>query len=145
MLQEESWRSQNVIHHDCYPVRRHPACMTVILLIILLCYKVPLMHELVHNVLPDVLSVCARTFIEINHDAIRNMIGVQYATPRPWHVLIPWSLDHVISPPSHLVILALQIHAIIHMQVPCQFLEPIVETLISTHHYHADLVPSFHQ
>jgi hypothetical protein len=33
--------------------------------------------------------VCARTFIEIDHDATKNVIGVQYVTPRPWHVLIP--------------------------------------------------------
>jgi hypothetical protein len=123
----------------------HPVCMIVIFLIILLCCKVSLMHQLLHNVFPDVLSVCARTFVEINHDAIRNMSGVRYVTPRPCHVLIPWSPDHVISPPSHLVILALHIHVIIPMHVPCQFLEPIAETLISTHHCHVDLVLSLHQ
>jgi hypothetical protein len=75
----------------------------------------------------DMLSVCARTFIEIDHDGTRNMIGVQYATPQPWHVLIPWSLDQLISHPSHLVILAFHIHIIIPMQVPCQFLETIAQ------------------
>jgi hypothetical protein len=72
-----------------------------------------------------VLSVCVRTFIEIDHDGTRNVIGVQYATPRPWHVLILWSLDQVIPHPSHLIILVLHIHIIICMQVPYQFLEPI--------------------
>jgi hypothetical protein len=55
----------------------------------------------------------------------KNVIGVQYATPLPWHVPIVWSLNHVISPPSHLVILVLHIHIIIPMQFPYQFLEPI--------------------
>jgi hypothetical protein len=73
----------------------------------------------------DMLSVCARTFIEIDHNGTKNVIELQYATSRPWHVLILWSPDHVISPPSHLVILAFHIHIIISMQVPCQFLEPI--------------------
>jgi hypothetical protein len=72
-----------------------------------------------------VLSACARTFIEIDHDSTKNVIGKQYDTPRPWHVLIPWSLDHLISPPSHHAILAFRIHIIISMQVPCQFQEPI--------------------
>jgi hypothetical protein len=72
-----------------------------------------------------VLSVCAISFTEIDHDAIRNVIGVRYATPRSWHVRMPSYSDHVISPPSHLVILAFHIHIIIPIQVPCQFLEPI--------------------
>jgi hypothetical protein len=89
-----------------------------------------------------VLSVCARTFIEIDHDGTKNMIGKQYATLRPWHVLIPWSPNHVISPPSHLPILVFHIHIIISMQVPCQFLKPVPWTLQSIHE---DLFPSFHQ
>jgi hypothetical protein len=36
-----------------------------------------------------VLSVCAISFTEIDQDAIRNVIGVRYATPRNWHILIP--------------------------------------------------------
>jgi hypothetical protein len=75
----------------------------------------------------NVLSVCARTFVEIDHDGTKNVIDMQYATPQPWHVLIPWSPDHVISPPSHLVILAFRIHIIFPMQVPCQLLEPIAQ------------------
>jgi hypothetical protein len=31
-----------------------------------------------------VLSVCARSFTDIDRDATRNMIGVQYTTPQPW-------------------------------------------------------------
>jgi hypothetical protein len=89
-----------------------------------------------------VLSVCARTLIEIDHDSTKNMIGKQYATPRPWLVLIPWSPNHVISPPSHLAMLAFHIHINISMQVPCQFLEPVPWTLQSIHE---DLFPSFHQ
>jgi hypothetical protein len=99
----------------------------------------------VPTTLHHVLSVCARSFTKIDHDATRNMIGVRYATPWPWHVLIPWSSDHVISHPSHLVILVFHIHIIIPMQTPCQSLEPIVGTLISIHRCHADLVQSFHQ
>jgi hypothetical protein len=37
----------------------------------------------------NVLSVCAISFTEMDHDATRDVIGVQYDTPRPWHVLIP--------------------------------------------------------
>jgi hypothetical protein len=71
------------------------------------------------------LSMYATTFTEIDHEGTKNMIGVQYATPWSWHVLILWSLNHVISHPSHLVILAFYIHIIIFMQVPCQSLGPI--------------------
>jgi hypothetical protein len=92
--------------------------------------------------LHHVLSVCARTFTEIDHKATRNATGVQYATPWPCHVLIPWYLDHVISPPNHLVILALHMHIIIPMQIPCQSLKPISST---SHHCHGELVSSFHQ
>jgi hypothetical protein len=95
--------------------------------------------------LHHVLSVCARSFTEIDHDATRNVIGVWYATPWPWHVLILWSLDHVISYPGHLVIITFHIHIIIPMQAPCQSIEPIVGTLISIHHCDADLVSSFYQ
>jgi hypothetical protein len=71
----------------------------------------------------NVLSVCARTFIKIDHDDTKNVIGMQYATPWLWHVLIPWSPDHVISHRSHLVIFMFHIHIIIPMQVPCQSIE----------------------
>jgi hypothetical protein len=80
----------------------------------------------------NVLSVCARTFIEIDPDSTKNMINMQYATPRPWHVLILWSSDNVISYPSHLVIIMFHIHIIIPMQVPFQFLESIAR---NTHIY----------
>jgi hypothetical protein len=72
-----------------------------------------------------VLSVCARSFTEIDRDATRNVIGVQYATPWPWHVLILWYPDHVIFHPSYLVILVFHIPIIIPMQAPCQSLGPI--------------------
>jgi hypothetical protein len=55
-----------------------------------------------------------------------------YATPQPWHVLIPWSPYHVISHPSHLAMLAFSIRIIISMQVPCKFLESIAR---NTHIY----------
>jgi hypothetical protein len=35
-----------------------------------------------------VLIVCARSFTELDCDATRNVISVQYVTPRPWYVLI---------------------------------------------------------
>jgi hypothetical protein len=74
-----------------------------------------------------VLSMCALAFTNIGHNASKNVVGMQYATPWPRHVLIPWSPDHVIFPPSHLVILAFHIHINISMHVPCQSLEPIAE------------------
>jgi hypothetical protein len=76
----------------------------------------------------QVLSVCARSFTEINCDATMDMIGVRYATPWPCHVLISWSLDNVISPPRHLVNHAFHIHIIISMQAPCQ-------SLVPSHHF----------
>jgi hypothetical protein len=79
-----------------------------------------------------VLSVCAISFTEIDHDAIRNVISVQYVTPWPWNVLIAWSLNHVISHPSLLVILVLHIHIFITIQVPYQTLEPVTR---NTHIY----------
>jgi hypothetical protein len=86
-----------------------------------------------------VLSVCARAFTEIDHDGTMNMNDMQYATPQPWHFLIPWSPDHVIFHPSHLVILVLHIHTIIPMKVPCQSLEPIVRNP----HIHSSLPCGF--
>jgi hypothetical protein len=85
-----------------------------------------------HSVLVDapttshhVLSVSTISFTEINHDATKDVIGVWYATPWPWHVLIPWSPDHVISHSSHLVILMFHIPIINSKQVHCHFLDPI--------------------
>jgi hypothetical protein len=89
-----------------------------------------------------VISVCVRSFTEIDHDATRDVIGVRYATPQPWHVLIPWSLNHVISHPSHLIILALHIHIIISMQVPCQSLKPICSELSSLPRRFSPIIPS---
>jgi hypothetical protein len=106
--------------------------------------------------LHKLLSVGARSFTEIDHDATRNVIGVRYATPWPWHVLIPWSSDHVISHPSHLVILVFHIHIIIPMQIPlliprdncrnphiyssllCGF-SPIIPSIISSSFYTSSL------
>jgi hypothetical protein len=87
----------------------------------------------------NVLNRCARAFTEIDHDGTKNVISMQYATPRPWHILIMRSPDCVISPPSHLVILVFHIHIIISMQVPSQSLEPITR---NSHIYHADFCPT---
>jgi hypothetical protein len=35
-----------------------------------------------------VFSVCARTFVEIDHDATKSVIDMQSTTPRSWHILI---------------------------------------------------------
>jgi hypothetical protein len=67
-----------------------------------------------------VLRVCARAFTKIDHDTTKNVTDMQYATPRPWHVLKSWSPDPMIFYLSHLVILAIHTHIIIHKQVPCQ-------------------------
>jgi hypothetical protein len=90
-----------------------------------------------------------QTFIEIDHDDTKNVIGMQYSTPRPWHVLIPWSTDHVISPSSLLVIHVFHIPIIIPMQallpidrancrnlhiyssLPCEF-GPIIPPIMSS-------------
>jgi hypothetical protein len=88
------------------------------------------------------LRVCARAFTEIGHDANTNMIGMQYATPWPWHVLIPWSLDHVISHPSHLVILAFHVNIIIPMQVPCQSVESFARNPPIYSYWFSPIIPS---
>jgi hypothetical protein len=88
------------------------------------------------------LSVYAISFTKIDHDAPRNMIGVQYDTPRPWYVLILWSSDHVISHPSHLVIIVFHIHIIIPMQVSCQFIEPFAWNPPIYSHWFSPIIPS---
>jgi hypothetical protein len=55
----------------------------------------------------NVLSVCARTFVEIDHDGTRNVIGMQYATPQPWH--------YRDFSAYQLIILVFHIHIIISM------------------------------
>jgi hypothetical protein len=92
--------------------------------------------------LHHVLSVCARSFTKIDHNTTRNVIGVWYDTPRPWHVLIPWSPDHVISHPIHLVIIAFHIHIIISMYDPCQFLEPIAPNPPFYSYWFSFIIPS---
>jgi hypothetical protein len=79
----------------------YPVYMTEIFLIILLCCEISLIHIPLHNVFYDVLSVYARAFVEIDHDATRNVIGMQPVVT--WHFLIQvlWSPDKVISPFNH--------------------------------------------
>jgi hypothetical protein len=90
----------------------------------------------------NVLSVCARTFIKIDHDGTKNMINMQYATPRHWHVLILWSPDHVISPLSHLIILVFHIHIIISMKVLCQSIEPFAPNPPIYSYWFNPIIPS---
>jgi hypothetical protein len=65
-----------------------------------------------------------------------------YATPQPWHVLIPWCPDHVIFPPSHLVILAFHIHINISMQVPCQSVESFARNPPIYSYWFSPIIPS---
>jgi hypothetical protein len=81
--------------------------------------------------LHHVLSVCARSFTEINHNATRNMIGVQYATPQPWQVLIAWSLNHVFHIPI-----------IIPKQAPCQSIEPFARNPPIYSYWFSLIIPS---
>jgi hypothetical protein len=89
-----------------------------------------------------VLSVCAREFIEIDHDGTKNVIGMQYSSPRPWHVLIPWFLDYVISHPSHLIILVLHIHMIIPMHVSYQSIEPFTQNAPIYSYWFSPVIPT---
>jgi hypothetical protein len=89
-----------------------------------------------------VLSVCERAFTEIDHDSTKNVIGMQYANPRPWHVLIAWSPDYVISHPSHLIILVLHIHMIIPMQVSYQSIEPFARNPPIYSYWVSPVIPS---
>jgi hypothetical protein len=90
--------------------------------LVLVDSNVPLMHQSLHIVSPDVPSVCARAFVELDHDATRNMIGAQSATPWPFLVQVWWSLDKVNSPINHHVNLMLQMHTNSFAQVLYSYL-----------------------
>jgi hypothetical protein len=116
-------------HHSPWllpDVCTHPVCMTVIFLIILLCCEVYLMHQVLHNVFPDVLRVWEEAFYEIDHDATRNVIDLQFATTQPYLLLALWSIDQVNSNLTHVVTLVIHFYTIISEQVLCQFIQSIV-------------------
>jgi uncharacterized protein YuzE len=55
------------------------------------------MHQVLHNVFLDVLGVWEEAFIKIDHDATRNVIGVQFAATQPYLLLALWSTNQVDS------------------------------------------------
>jgi hypothetical protein len=57
--------------------------------IVLVDFDVPLMHQSLHIMSPDVLSVCVGVFDELDHDTTRNVIGAQSATPQLFLVQVP--------------------------------------------------------
>jgi hypothetical protein len=59
----------------------HSVHMTEILILFLLYSEIFLMHQALHIMFPDVVSVYAGVFAELDHDATRNMIDAQSTTP----------------------------------------------------------------
>jgi hypothetical protein len=57
-----------------------------------------------------VLSVCARTFFKIDHEGTKNMIGMQYATPRPWHYSLVFFLESKDEVSEHFWSLSLRLN-----------------------------------
>ena len=64
------------------------ARMTGILVLVLVHSDISLIHQPHPIVFPDVLYVSAGALSEISTEAPRNVIGVQSAVLRPWHVLM---------------------------------------------------------
>jgi hypothetical protein len=77
---DPSW----LLPHVC----THSVHMTEILILFLLYSDIFSMHRLHRSVFPDVLIISAGTFTELDHDATRNVIGAQSATPRPFVVQV---------------------------------------------------------
>jgi hypothetical protein len=83
-MQSESGSSLLLPHVCTHHV--HP---TGILILFLLYSEIFLMHQPHHNIFHDVLLISAGAFTELDHDATKNVIGAQSATPQPLvvHVL----------------------------------------------------------
>jgi hypothetical protein len=103
-------------------VYTHPVCMIVIFLIILLCCEVYLMHQVLYNVFPDVLSVWDEAFTEMGHDTTKNVIGVHFAATQPY-LLALRSTNQVNSNLTHVVTLVIHFYTIISKQLLCQFVQ----------------------
>jgi hypothetical protein len=117
-------------HHSPWlmpSVCTHHVCLTVIFLAILLCCEVYLMHQVLHNMFPDVLNVWEEAFTEINHDTTRNVIDVQFAATQPCILLALRSTYQVNSNLTHSVTLVIHFYTIISEQVLYQFVQSIVE------------------
>jgi hypothetical protein len=61
---------------------------TEILILFLLYYHIFSMHRPHYIMFPDVLIISAGVFAELDHNATRNVIGAQSATPRPFVVQV---------------------------------------------------------
>jgi hypothetical protein len=85
----------HIIPRNLYK-KSHDAVRTSITMTTARCLYMPYVHD--STMLLDrfdalttshhVLSVCAISYNEIDHDATRDAISVRYATPQPWQVLI---------------------------------------------------------
>jgi hypothetical protein len=64
----------------------HSVHMTEILILFLRYYDIFSMHRLHRSVFPDTLIISAGAFTKLDHDATRNVIGTQSATPQPFVV-----------------------------------------------------------
>jgi hypothetical protein len=72
----------------------HSVHMTEILILFILYSDIFLMHRPNHSVFPDVLIISAGAFTKLDHDATRNVIGAQSATPQPFVVQVLWSPEN---------------------------------------------------
>jgi hypothetical protein len=77
---DPSW----LLPHVC----THSVHMTEILILFLLYSDIFSMHQLHRSVFPGALIISAGAFTKLDHDATRNMIGAQSATPQPFIVQV---------------------------------------------------------
>jgi hypothetical protein len=103
-------------------VYTHSLHMIEILILFLLYYDIFSMHWPHHSVFPDVLTISAGAFTEFDHDATRNVIGAQSATPRPFIVKVLWSPGMVNFRVNHHVNLMPHMHTSNPVHTSNQFL-----------------------
>jgi hypothetical protein len=77
---DPSW----LLPHVCM----HSVHMTEILILFLLYSDIFSMHQPHRSVFPDALIISTRAFTKLDHDATRNVIDTQSATPQPFVVQV---------------------------------------------------------
>jgi hypothetical protein len=113
---DSSWLLPHVCIHSVHKIR--------ILILFLLYSEIFSKHQSLHTVFPNVLSVCAGAFTELDHDATKNVIGAQSATPQPFVVQVPWiplSTTTSISCPICIQIILLTFYIHTYSQSPGTF------------------------
>jgi hypothetical protein len=109
-----SWLLPHVCMHSMHT--------TEILILILWYCDIFSMHRPHRSVFLDALIISAGVFTKLDHDATRNVIGAQSATPQPLVVQVLWSSGMVNSRVNHHVNLMPYIHTSNPAQVLCSYL-----------------------